>query len=203
MKILYSLFILLIPIIGICDSPLTSTDFHLAYKHPIIEKASNRKGKPINKELMHFLMDKGNALDCKVALINAVGWNFEGQKNAQLFMKFLIKNKKCKNETELLASKNAELLICYTYLMAMDNYFHVLRAKQIAQLAVEENKTSYTVHIIAALIEAQEALNTDWCQVYQSTNRVREATGLAMDMDEGAVKIIFEYMDIYSSSCDK
>lgn len=85
----------------------------------------------------------------------------------------------------------------------MDNYFQVSRAKQIAQMALGLNNTSYTVQIIAALIEAQEALNTDWCQVYQSTNKVRETTGLVMDMNEVARQIIFEYMDIYSSSCDK
>lgn len=186
-----------------CDSPLTSTDFHLAYKHSVIEKALKRKGKSINKVLMQFLMDNEGALDCKVALINALGWDFDGQKNAPLFLKFLVKNNICKNEADLLSSKNAELLICYAYLMAMDNYFEVSKAKQIAQLAAGINKSSYTVQIIAALIAAQESLNTDWCQVYQATNQVREAAGLAMDMNQGAVQIIFEYMDIYSSSCDK
>lgn len=203
MRSLFFFFILFIPFAGICDSPLTSADFHLAYKHKVIDKAVKRKGKPINKEIMQFLMEKGCGLDYKVALINAVGWDFDGQKNAQLFLKFLIKTKKCTNESDLLLSNNAEWLICYAYLMAMDNYFQVSRAKEIAQMALGLNNTSYTVQIIAALIEAQEALNTDWCQVYQSTNKVRETTGLVMDMNEVARQIIFEYMDIYSSSCDK
>lgn len=64
--------------ISFADSPLTSTDFYRAYLDvPIVKKAADKPGK-LTEEMMDFLYNDNNPLDQRIALINAVGWNFDG-----------------------------------------------------------------------------------------------------------------------------
>ena len=70
-----------------------------------------------------------------------------------------------------------------------------------AQKAKLKKKNSYTINIICALIEAQKAMGSDWCEVYNLTNNVRINDALQIDMKEDAIKIIFEYMDLYKDYC--
>ena len=83
------------------------------------------------------------------------------------------------------------------YLKALDDYFDVDEAIVYAKKATGKNKNSYTTNIICALIEAQKAMGSDWSEVYNLTNNVRLNRSLNRDMKEEAVKIIFEYMDLY------
>ncbi len=83
------------------------------------------------------------------------------------------------------------------YLQALDNYFDVSQAIIFAEQALTKNPKSYTFNIICALIKAQLAFDSDWCKVYSLTNEVRLYESLFKDMDEEAIKIIFEYMDLY------
>jgi hypothetical protein len=71
----------------------------------------------------------------------------------------------------------------------------------LARVALKKNPSSYTCQIVVALILAQEAFDTDWCKVYQLTDAVRNNTALQKDMEEEAIRIIFDYMDIYSGEC--
>ena len=60
---------------GYADSPLTSTDFYLAYLDVPIVKAAADHPNVLTEEMMAFLHDDANPLDVRMALINAVGWN--------------------------------------------------------------------------------------------------------------------------------
>jgi len=55
--------------------------------------------------------------------------------------------------------------------------------------------------MVWALIHAQQAIDSDWCEVYKLTDRVRENKELVQDMKEEAIAIIFEYMDLYQDNC--
>ena len=44
-------------------------------------------------------------------------------------------------------------------------------------------------------------MGSDWCEVYNLTNNVRINDALQIDMKEDAIKIIFEYMDLYKDYC--
>jgi len=61
---------------------------------------------------------------------------------------------------------------------------------------------SYTAHIIVALIRAQGAMETSWCDSYTYANEVRIDESLTMDMRPAASRLIFEYMDLYAEYCD-
>lgn len=178
------------------DSPLTSSDISKAYKDSnIVQTASRSEGK-LNDELLNYLIDSKNPIELKIALINELGFDFAGKNNSTVFYEYLKKNKLVDiNKT------SAEILICFAYLKAMDNYFDVEEAIIYAKKAKAKNKKSYTINIICALIEAQKAMNSNWCKVYNLTNNVRINKTLIKDMKEESVNVIFEYMDLYKDYC--
>ena len=183
----------------LAGSPLTSTNIHEAYKETaIIQLALKTEGK-LTVALMNYLSDAKKPIELKIALINALGWDFNGKNNSTLFYEYLKENQNLKDINET----SADILICYAYLKALDNYFDVDDAIKLAQKAKSKKKNSYTINIICALIEAQKAMGSDWCEVYNLTNNVRINDALQIDMKEDAIKIIFEYMDLYTDYCKK
>ncbi|MDG1038386.1 MAG: hypothetical protein P8P15_09895 [Polaribacter sp.] len=183
----------------LAGSPLTSTNIHEAYKDSaIIQLALKTEGK-LTVELMNYLSDAKKPIELKIALINALGWDFNGKNNSTQFYEYLKENQNLKNINET----SADILICYAYLKALDNYFDVDDAIKFAQKAKSKNKNSYTINIICALIEAQKAMGSNWCEVYNLTNNIRINDTLQIDMKEDAIKIIFEYMNLYKDYCKK
>jgi hypothetical protein len=184
------------------DSPLTSTPFNEAYKDvPIVKKAIQADGL-ITTKLMKFLSHPGKPLDQKMAVINQLGWNLGGRENGKRYEEFLVKKYGFQGaDMENFGVLTADELLSLAYLTAMDNYFDVRSAAQLAREALKKNPTSYTCQIVVALILAQEAFDTDWCKVYQITDAVRNNANLKKDMRDEAIRIIFDYMDIYSAEC--
>lgn len=176
------------------DSPITSTNFYTAYLGAPEVKAASECGGVLTPDLMKFLNSK-NSIAQKMAVINAVGWAFEGHKNYELYKEYLGK-KTGKGQ------RKAENLLCLAYLKANDNYFDCNEALTLASQALELNSSSYTFNIIHALIKAQVLFDSSWCGLWKATDSVRNNTSLEMDMNNGAINIIFEYMDLYKSECD-
>jgi len=186
----------------LADSPLTSTDISHAYKTFKPVKTALKSNGKISSKTMRFLANNKNPIEKRIAVINALGWNINGQNNASVFFDFLKKEFQYNDIEDFLNKADAELIICMAYMKAMDNYFEVDEAIKYAKLAKEKNKESYTVNIICAIIESQKEMSGNWCKVYQLTNDVRNNSGLKSDMKAEAVKIIFDYMDLYKSSCN-
>lgn len=183
------------------DSPLTSTAISEAYKNEkIVQQAAAAEG-VLNTKLMKYLSKRRKPIALKIALINELGWKLGGKNNAALFWAYLQKKYKYKDMEDFLKRADGNTLICMAYLKALDDYQEVSEAIKIAQKAKSKNKDSYTINIICALIEAQKAQDSDWCKCYTLTNEVRKNKALTRDMNEEAIKIIFEYMDLYKEYC--
>ena len=184
------------------DSPLTSTEFCSAYaSETIIVKASETNG-VLTTELMKYLINEHNPIDIKASLINKLGWNIYGRNNSKRLLSYLYAHH-FKNEKDLLQNGSGDILLCVGYLRAMDNYFRVSEALKYIECPQIKNSRSYTVQIIAALIRAQRYLDQyKWCSVYQQSDKVRKNWWLKKDLKEEAVKIIFDYMDIYQHYCN-
>lgn len=183
------------------DSPITSTDISSSYQDvAIVQTAKSAQG-ALTDELMAYLADENNPIDVKMAVINQLGWDFDGKSNAEVYLNYLITTKKVASEAKLKKKGTAHQLICMAYFKAMDNYFDVKDAVVYAELAVKKNKKSYTIQLIAAIIKAQKAFDADWCSVYKLTDAVRTNAGLTMDMRKEASDAVFEYMDLYKDSC--
>ena len=204
MKTTHRIIVCLIALICFCaqraaaDSPLTSTDFHQAYAdEPIV--AQVEKGRTPSDETWAYLAAPDNPVAVKMAIINKIGWAFEGKNSYQLFLSYLKRQGICKREKDLYQKRPGDLLLSAAYLKAMDNYFNVEEAARMARRARQMHPDSYTVNIICALIEAQIAFDSDWGEVYRLTDAVRRNTTLKDDMNDEAKRIIFEYMDLYGS----
>ena len=178
------------------DSPLTSTLISHAYTDSKIVQLASETDGWLTIELMNYLYESMHPIELKIAVINELGWG-SMYSNASPFYEYLKEKDNFKDNDEFLNQANADVLICMAYIKALEDYFDVEEAIIYAQTAKSKNSESYTTNIICALIEAQNAMDSDWSEVYNLTNSVRKNQSLNRDMKEDAVKIIFEYMDLY------
>jgi hypothetical protein len=200
--LLIALLLFSFSVVSKADSPLTSTDLATAYANESIMKTAESANGKLNNELMKYLCNSSNPIAIKLAVINKLGWDFNGKINAEIFWSYLQKNNKYKNLSDFEKKGSADLLICYAYIKALDNYFDVNEALKFAKLAIKKDKKKrYSVHIVAALIEAQKLFDSSWCDVWKSTDKVRQNKKLAKDLKEEVITNIFEYMDLYKDDC--
>lgn len=163
-----------------------------------------RKNAVLSEEMVRFLLDDSKTLGARVALINALSWDFNGKQNAAVFEEALLKKYRLKELSEQYDVLEADDLTCLSYLKAMDNYFEVGEAYQIIQTAKKKAPRSYAVQMIAALIESQHhTVGFDWCEVYLTCMIARQDPTVDKDLKEEAVDAIFNYIDIYKGSCSE
>ena len=183
------------------DSPLTSTDFSKAYNSENIIAVAAAANGELTDELMEFLANKKNKIDLKMAVINKLGWKITGKDNSQKFLEFILKKRKYANQEVFFKKGKAEDLLSMAYLKALDNYFEVKEASEIAETALRKKSKSRTFNLIAGLIKAQQVMDNDWCEVFQITDRIRQNSKLKTDLKPDAITIIYDYMDIYKDNC--
>jgi hypothetical protein len=203
------ILILLISQYTFADSPLTSTDFYKAYMDvPLVQEALNSKGK-ITNEMMAYINSETNSLEVKLAIINAIGWNVKGNKSSKLYFKFVMNKKKYKSDfggdyTAFNWNATADELICYAYMKALDDYFDVTDAFEVAGLALKKNPNSFAVDMIYNLIKAQGLTAFgESCYASKTFSTLKNNPKLTMDMKNEAMSFIFEYMDDIGKDCKK
>jgi hypothetical protein len=185
----------------LADSPLTSTSIYLGYTHESDIKKALDDGKLTN-EWKDYLISPKNYLDMKIAVINAIGT--EDADSLKEFFSYLLTKGEYKNFDDFLNKANGDMLVVTAYLMAVANYNDdndLKEALKIAAMGKDKLPKSYTANIVYALIKAQRAFGGDWCEVYNTTNSVRNNKTLNQDMLSGSVKEIFDYMDLYKDNC--
>lgn len=182
------------------DSPLTSTYFATYYyDYPIVATAESSRG--LNAAIMAYLADDDNLIDVKAAVINAIGWNYDGTGNASQFWDYLAVKHGMTSQTLTMSTLNAHELFCYGYLLALDDYFQVDAAITALSMAAEKNNKSYTIALVLALTQAQKAMDYDWCAVWKYTREVLNNTTLERDIKTAAIQSVVDYMILYKSSC--
>ena len=189
--------IFLYPVYSIADSPLTSTPFHEKYTDVDIVLEAEQTG-IMNQEFADYLHDRSNPADIKAALINALGWNIDGKKNADIYISLIHKKQITGDD---ISELNDNELFVIGYLKAMDNYFDMSDALPFLKQARLKNSGSYTYCIIEALAKAQKVMDKDFCKAWKYTNKVFSNNELNKDMREDARKVIYDYMYIYKEYC--
>ncbi len=189
------------------DSPLTSTDFYKAYMDiPMVQEASLSKGSMTN-EMMEYIDDDVNPLEIKLAIINAIGWEHKGMMVSKMYFMFVMNKKKYKTEFggEFSAFKwNAtrDELICFSYMKALDNYFDVVDAFEMAGEAVRKYPVSFAVNMIYNLIKAQGlTAYGEYCYANKLFSSLKDNPKLKMDMRKESMSYVFEYMDDIGKNC--
>ena len=182
------------------DSPLTSTHFSDVYSdHPMVQMANEMMQNDIPTTLLNFLADKKSPVDVRLAVINKIGWNFDGTTVGQQLGEYLMGRYKANNEKKLIKKLDAGTLAVYAYARAMSNYFDVTAASEMGHQAVKKNKDkSLSVALISALIDAQVYLDNDWSKIYPALATVLHDGSLKLDMRQEAIDNIMEYINLYS-----
>ncbi|MEZ5013539.1 MAG: hypothetical protein R2794_04545 [Chitinophagales bacterium] len=182
------------------DSPLTSTYFATSYYSYEIVGAAEKSG-ALTDEIAAYLLDNKNPVDVKAAVVNALGWSYDGRANAEVFKAYLAKKYNASATSLNLNSLRDDELMCLGYMMAMDNYFVVDDAIEVLDKAIARDTKSFTIHMIHALVSAQKAMDTDWCMVWKLTAQVLQNDTLFRDLKTAATQTIVDYMILYKSDC--
>ena len=184
---------------GWADSPLTSTHFADAYSdHPMVQTADEFMQGDMSTTLLNFLADKHSPVDVRLAVINKIGWNFDGTSMGAQLRDYLMGRYNAKNESTLVKKLDAGTLAVYAYALAMSDYFDVKAAQELAHQALKKNKNkSFSVAMASALIDAQHYLDSDWGMVYKVVADVLHNGSLHLDMRQEAIDSIMEYINLY------
>ena len=185
---------------GWADSPLTSTHFATAYDdNEMVQMANEFMQGDISTTLLNFLADKNSPVDVRLAVINKIGWNFDGTTMGAQLRDYLMGRYNVKNEAKLVKKLDAGTLAVYAYAVAMSDYFDVKAARELAHQALKKNKkNSFSVAMASALIDAQHYLDSDWSMVYKVVADVLHDGSLNLDMRQEAIDNIMEYINLYS-----
>lgn len=199
-KYVFSLFIIGViffsmnPTTVFADSPVTSTDFYKAYINVDIVKTAKEKG-VIDQEIANYLYSSKNPIDVKAAVINAMGWKYEGKNNAENYVKLMYSKDIDKLDVDSLSGNE---IFCISYMMALDDYFHVDKALSLMEKAYEKNNTSFTIAIIRSVLKGQVVLNNgNWGMIWFNTENVLNDKTLVKDMRQEAIDNIVGYMKSY------
>ena len=198
-RLLTSIALLLTFIASWADSPLTSTHFADAYSdHEMVQMANEFMQADISTTLLNFLSDKQQPVDVRLAVINKIGWNFNGTTLGAQLGEYLMGRYKAKNENKLVKKLDAGTLAVYAYAKAMSNYFDVKDASELAHKALKKNKKkSFSVAMTSALIDAQIYLDSDWSMIYKVVSDVLHDGSLNLDMRQEAIDAVMEYINLY------
>jgi len=184
------------------DSPLTSTPFYEAYIHEEMVSMASKQDHTLTPALMDYLNDEEVPIVHRLAAINALLWTIDRTDNFEKYLVYLVEKEQAIHRDDFLETCTATQLICLAYLKALDNHFDVAEALHIADRAIEKDQERiYSIYLIHGLIKAQHVMDESWCKTYQATQKVRSNKSLKIDMNTEAIKIIFDYMDLYQGDC--
>jgi len=173
---------------------------------PMVQEASLSKGR-ITNEMMEYIDDDTNPLEIKLAIINAIGWDHKGMMVSKMYFMFVMNKKKYQTDFggEFFAFKwNAtrDELICYSYMKALDNYFDVVDAFEMAGEAVRKYPDSFAVNMIYNLIKSQGLTAFgEYCYASKLILTLKDNPKLKMDMRKESMIYVFEYMTSVSVNC--
>ena len=189
------------------DSPLTSTDFYKAYiEVPMVQEALSSKG-IISNGIMEYINDDSNPLDVKLAIINAIGWDHKGMMISKMYFMTVMQKKKYKSDfggeySAFESSATTDELICYSYMKALDNYFDVVDAFEMAGVALRKSPDSFAVNMIYNLIKSQGLTSYgENCYASKLFLTLNNNPKLKMDMRKESMSYIFEYMNDIGKNC--
>lgn len=184
----------------LADSPLTSTDFYKAYLDiEMVKRASETH--VMDEEMAGFLSSPDNRVDIKAAVVNALSWEEQAAGNTAFYLEYLLKSHQQDSEANLVERLSADELLCLGYLKALADYFHPENAIPLLKQAKVQNPGSFTTALILTLVEAEIAMNSDWCKVWRLTETVLNDSQLEWEMRPEAAGIVEDYLMNYREYC--
>lgn len=199
-QILLLIFFLSITLGVYADSPLTSTEFYVAYLNCDIVKEAERQHGVLNERLLDYIDNHPKDYAVNLAIINAIGWDINiasqhiEKSNYTLFETYLKRKYACKDISDLCKKCNANTLMCLAYNKALTYYFDVSEAIDIAKIALSKDNNSRILNIIYSLIYVQ---NAAWPLVAPIVRKACFDNSLRNDCSHQAIDIIWDYIKEY------
>lgn len=189
----------LLPLIAAADSPITSCTFYTEYlEYPMVAYAEQTQA--MDEKITAYLIDNNVLPDVKAAVINAISWGSYDAANSEKLLAALKAKYKSDADIINIPGIRADELMCYGYMLAMDDYFDVFYAATVTQLAASKSN-SFTIHMINAIVTSQREMDTSWCAVWNQARTVINNKSLKRDMKTNAIQLIVDYMILYKSYC--
>ena len=188
------------------DSFLTSTEFYRAYLDiAVVEKAG--KTQNLDMETLAYLDDRNVPFDAKLAVVNALGWEFgKSTGNPQQYEKFLRAKYDLMPRTDLTVYRDrlsAEELSLYVYLTALDNYLDnetLIGLAPLIRTSVDKAPDSYGVNLVHLLVSAQLMQHSRGGWATNAPGLLQELEArkdLTEPLRPEAKRIIADYINLY------
>jgi hypothetical protein len=189
--------------LAVYTSPLTSIDFWTIHSEDFTVQNAFRNQK-MNKSTIDFILDENNSLEIRLSVINAIGWKFKSNiKNSTALLKSILKIYKVNSIESLFDVNHIDILTCYTYSLALDNYKNVDNIIQLSDKVSNLDPNNFYAKYIATLIKSQKyALSFRWCNnVHLVFKELRKADYFNTKYGKRLYEKTFEYIDIYDKDC--
>ena len=213
---MYRIFLFLsIMLSGIvyADSPLTSIDLTEGNEKDEMVQYAKASGGDFDDKLLDFLLDDNNALNRRLVVINAIGW--EGGVSESRTYDFLVAlSDQLSMDLDMLTANHpadlqdiisGETFLCLAYVAALENYLESPAVLfDLVEVAYNDPQVqkSFTAMTVIGLMRAQHFMDYDWCMVYEQTDVLRQnKSKFKMDLSKEAYNNVFEYMDLYADYC--
>lgn len=213
---MYRIFLFLsIMLSGIvyADSPLTSIDLTEGNEKDEMVQYAKASGGDFDDKLLDFLLDDNNALNRRLVVINAIGW--EGGVSESRTYDFLVAlSDQLSMDLDMLTANDpadlqdiisGETFLCLAYVAALENYLESPAVLfDLVEVAYNDPQVqkSFTAMTVIGLMRAQHFMDYDWCMVYEQTDVLRQnKSKFKMDLSKEAYNNVFEYMDLYADYC--
>lgn len=196
------IFFLLINLNSYADSPLTSIDFWTIHTEDFTVQNAFRNQK-MDKSTIDFILDENNSLEIRLSVINAIGWKFKSNnKNSTALLKSILKKYRVNSIDNLLDVRHIDILTCYTYSLALDNYKNVDNIIQLSNRVSNLDPNYFYSKYISTLIKSQKySLSFQWCNVHLVFKELRNSEYFNSKYGKRLYDKTFEYIDIYDKYC--
>lgn len=183
------------------QSPLEAIRIESFYKdHPMVQQSLQSHGK-ITAEISDFLINSSEDINHKLAIINALGMKVSSHANTDTLNVAICKEYQIQSVYQLSNTRaNAELMASYAYLMAMESSFDVQKAHDLAQRARRLQPDNQTIEFVYALLNAQMAFGTDYCDLFNSFQKISKKA--IPNLNPDVLKLAMDYADLYKSYCE-
>lgn len=184
------------------DSPLTSIDLWTIHSENFTVQNAYRNQK-MDKSTIDFILDENNSLEIRLSVINAIGWKFKSNsKNSTALLKSILKKYKVSSIDSLFNVNHIDILTCYTYSLALDNYKNVDNIIKLSNRVSNLDNNNFYSKYIATLIKSQKyTLSFQWCNVHLVFKELRKAEYFNSKYGKRLYDKTFEYIDIYDKYC--
>lgn len=192
----------------LADSPLTSTDLHTAY-HDVPGVRRALQGPP---DATYAFLASNAPNDQKLAAANALGWK---EDFATGFLLHLARKRDVPDATLAAAALTPSQRFVAGYLVALATYGELgpLRPggqgvwAQPPQALLDDAAAAlpddFAVQYARALVQAQAAMDSSWCDVFRIPDAVvRRFPPKARNLRPGALEAARGYLSAYEASCE-